>query len=134
MEYSLFRRNSNIFLKTIVFNFRVIIYVVIAEIIDSELRKARIACSRCELSYTARNYRILYENQKLAFFKTTYKPLDTKRGKRRWKNMCHDCVFEYARAIAMEYGDEYIRVRIKSKDGTVTGMVFVEEGENPTGF
>ena len=134
MEYSLFRRSSNIFLKIIVLNFRVITFVVIAEIIDAELRKSRIACSRCKLSYTARNYRILYDNQKLAFFKTTYKSQDRKRGKRRWKNMCHDCVFEYARAIAMEYGEEYIRVRIKSKDGTVTGVVSAEEGENPTGF
>ena len=106
--------------------------MVIAEIIDAELRKSRIACSRCKLSYTARNYRILYDNQKLAFFKTTYKSQqDTKRGKRRWKNMCHDCVFGYARAIAMEYGEEYIRVRIKSKDGTVTGVVFAEEDGSP---
>ena len=105
--------------------------MIIANVINPETRKARINCCRCGLSYTAPNYRILYENQKLAFFKTKYKPSEKDRNERRWKNMCHDCVFEYARAVALEYGDESIRVQIKSMDGTVTGTVFVEEEEDP---
>ena len=57
-----------------------------ASLIDSKKRKARITCYRCELSYTARNYDILCEAQKLAYFK--FKPIKFKRA----KPFCHDCM------------------------------------------
>lgn len=58
-----------------------------AKIIDVEKRKARVTCSSCKLSYTARNYAILYENEKLAFFKMKL-PDD------KMKIYCHDCLYK----------------------------------------
>ena len=65
-----------------------------AKIINSAVRKTRVTCSSCELSYTARNYAILYENEKLAFFKM--KLPDQKK-----KIYCHDCMYK---AISMHMG------------------------------
>lgn len=58
-----------------------------AKIINSEIRKTRVTCSSCDLSYTARNYAILYENEKLAFFKM-------KIPGQRMKIYCHDCLYK----------------------------------------
>ncbi len=58
-----------------------------AEIVDPNKRKAKIACSKCELSYIARDYKTLYENEKLAFFKI-------KLPKTRKKTYCHDCMYK----------------------------------------
>ena len=58
-----------------------------AKIIDPNKRKSRVRCSACELSYSARNYKILYENEKLAFFKM-------KLPNQRMKIYCHDCLYK----------------------------------------
>ena len=58
-----------------------------AKIIDSETRKTRVTCSACGLSYTARNYSILYNDEKLAFFKM-------KIPSKRLKIYCHDCLYK----------------------------------------
>jgi hypothetical protein len=58
-----------------------------AEIVDPNKRKAKIACFECNLSYVARDYKILYENEKLAFFKI-------KLPERRKKIYCHDCLYK----------------------------------------
>ena len=57
-----------------------------ATLVDAERRKSKISCFRCEMGYTARDYNILYDNQKLAYFK--FKPTGFKRA----KIFCHDCV------------------------------------------
>tara|TARA_Y100001934_G_C12189873_1_gene695862 strand:+ start:145 stop:432 length:288 start_codon:yes stop_codon:yes gene_type:complete len=57
-----------------------------ATLVDAESRKSKISCFRCELGYSARDYNILYDNQKLAYFK--FKPPSFKRA----KIFCHDCV------------------------------------------
>ena len=56
-----------------------------AKIIDPNNRKTRVTCSECGLSYSARNYKILYENEKLAFFKM-------KLPNQKTKIFCHDCL------------------------------------------
>ena len=60
-----------------------------AKIIDPFKRKARTTCSACELSYTARNYKILYENEKLAFFKIKLFGLGNRK-----KTYCHGCLYK----------------------------------------
>ena len=65
-----------------------------AKIINSETRKSRVTCSMCDLSYTARNYGILYRNEKLAFFKIKF-PNDRK------KIYCHDCLYK---AVSLHMG------------------------------
>jgi len=91
-------------------------YTLKTNIIDPETRKSRITCSRCNLSYKARNYSILYESQKLAYFK--FRPID----KSRHRVFCHDCLhrecLRMARAgyvplsVAMHTLDEVINVTI----------------------
>jgi len=61
--------------------------MLIAEIIDPFKRKAKLACSTCDLSYSARDYKILYENEKLAFFKIKF-------PKQRKKIYCHNCLYK----------------------------------------
>tara|TARA_B100001094_G_C17599176_1_gene515680 strand:- start:287 stop:565 length:279 start_codon:yes stop_codon:yes gene_type:complete len=56
-----------------------------AKTIDPKARKSRVTCSECGLSYSARNYNILYDNEKLAFFKL-------KPPKGRSKIICHGCL------------------------------------------
>jgi hypothetical protein len=58
-----------------------------AKIINAEKRKSRVTCSRCGLSYTGRNYCILYTNEKLAFFKMKL-PDD------KLRIYCHDCLYK----------------------------------------
>lgn len=58
-----------------------------AKIINPKTRKTKVICCRCDLSYSARNYKILYENEKLAFFKMGLpeKPV---------KIYCHGCIYK----------------------------------------
>jgi hypothetical protein len=58
-----------------------------AEIVNPMTRKAKIDCSVCHLFYSARDYKILYENEKLAFFKIKF-------PKKRKKTYCHDCLYK----------------------------------------
>ena len=58
---------------------------IIAKIIDPNKRKTRVTCSECGLSYSAKNYKIHYDNEKLAFFKM-------KLPDQRTKIFCHDCM------------------------------------------
>jgi len=58
-----------------------------AKIINPFERKTRVTCSMCDLSYLARNYVILYENEKVAFFKM-------KITSQRLKIYCHDCLYK----------------------------------------
>lgn len=53
-----------------------------AEVINPENRKRSIKCSSCGISYTPRDYKILYENKKLVYFK--YKN----------KIYCHECLYK----------------------------------------
>jgi len=61
--------------------------MLMAQIIDPLKRKSKITCPTCGLSYSARDYLILYEAEKLAFFKM-------KLPNQRKKNYCHDCLYK----------------------------------------
>ena len=58
-----------------------------AEIIDPNKRKTKVTCFVCGLCYAARDYKILYENEKLAFFKIKF-------PERRKKIHCHECLYK----------------------------------------
>ena len=58
-----------------------------AEIVNPTTRKSKVACSVCNLFYSARDYKILYENEKLAFFKIKF-------PNRRKKIHCHNCLYK----------------------------------------
>ena len=59
-----------------------------AKTIDPDKRKSKITCFACGLSYSARDYRLLYEGKKLAYFK--HKPIDFKRQ----RVFCHNCFYK----------------------------------------
>ena len=82
-----------------------------AKIIDPNKRKARITCFNCDLSYTAKNYKILYENEKLAFFKMKL-PND------RTRIFCHDCLHK----VVYKYMGVLKRVKLEMEtlEDTVT--------------
>ena len=80
-----------------------------AEIVDPTKRKAKIACAVCDMSYSARDYKILYENEKLAFFKI-------KLNKQRKKTHCHDCLYK---SVIKEMGPlPYIELEMVTMDTT----------------
>ena len=56
--------------------------------IDPKTRKSKITCFKCNLSYSARDYKLLYSGKKLAYFR--YKPLMY----RRQRVLCHDCFYK----------------------------------------
>jgi hypothetical protein len=62
-----------------------------ADTIDPFKRKSKIFCSRCSISYSARDYKILYENGKLAFFKAKFPT------QKRKKIYCHYCLYKRAK-------------------------------------
>jgi hypothetical protein len=59
-----------------------------ATTINAATRKSKITCHNCSLSYSARDYGLLYDSKKLAYFK--YKPVNYKRQ----RVMCHDCFYK----------------------------------------
>lgn len=58
-----------------------------AKIVNPDLRKSKISCFGCDLSYNSKEYKILYENEKLAFFKMSL-------PKKRSKIYCHGCLYK----------------------------------------
>ena len=57
-----------------------------AEVIRPELRKSRCRCSLCNLTYTPKQYRLLYDLKKVIYF--SYLPPNLKRH----KIVCHACL------------------------------------------
>jgi len=58
-------------------------------LIDPDKRKRAIKCSECGLSYSAKDYRVLYDNKKLIFFKFKFP------NRKTYKTFCHSCIVEY---------------------------------------
>jgi hypothetical protein len=75
-----------------------------AIVIRPEERKRRVKCYACDLSYTARNYKILFIEKKLIYFKF----------KRR--NLCHDCLLK---TVAKETPLSLKKISLEITDGEV---------------
>ena len=95
-------------------------YTLKASLIDPFKRKSRITCSKCELSYKARNYSILYDSEKLAYFK--FKPMDVNR----YRVFCHDCLHKACLKSA-KAGYTPLKVDMHTLDGVVTITIVTEE-------
>ncbi len=91
-----------------------------AEIIDSRKRKSKVSCSRCSLAYSARDYHILYENEKLAFFKAKFPP-------ERKKNYCHDCLYKTASELLNMRGGKKLKLLMTNLDGKEVVITFYKE-------
>ena len=90
-----------------------------AEVIDPSKRKSKLCCSRCSLSYSPRDYKILYENEKLAFFKLNLPPESKKL-------YCHDCVYK---SISEFMGEKpgKLKLLMKSLEGQEVVITFQKE-------
>ncbi len=62
--------------------------------IRPEDRSRALKCCHCRLTYPLRDYKILFENKKLFYFK--YKPLKTSN----LRTFCHGCLLK---AVASDY-------------------------------
>lgn len=89
-----------------------------AEIVNPTTRKAKIACSVCDLFYSARDYKILYENQKVAFFKIKF-------PEKRKKTHCHDCLYK---SVAKCMGAlPYIDLEMTTMESTIVVTFYKEK-------
>lgn len=94
--------------------------MLIAEVINPDSRKRRIKCSSCGISYSPRDYKILYDNKKLVYFK--YKK----------KIYCHECLY----AILKEHSQGKKITFLVQVDDYEFKCVFepdkhIEDGESP---
>ena len=81
-----------------------------AQIVDPFKRKAKIKCFACGLSYSGKDYGILYQNEKLAFFKIKF-------PEQRKKIYCHECLYK---TIVKQMGPlPEIEVRMITMEGDV---------------
>ena len=62
--------------------------MVTAEVLLPSSQGRKVVCSSCDLSYSAKDYKILYENKKLIYFK--FYGLYEKK----FKVICHDCLWK----------------------------------------
>jgi len=86
-----------------------------AEIVDPHKRKAKIRCFVCNLSYVARDYEILYENEKLAFFKIKF-------PEQRKKIHCHNCLYK---SIVKAMGhNSQIKVEMVTLEGVTVATFY----------
>ena len=67
--------------------------------------KGEASCERCDLSYSKRDYNILYKAQKLVYFNITM------NDKTRF--ICHDCFYKFLKKKSVEIGHEDFHVEIK---------------------
>ena len=90
-----------------------------AKAIRPEKNKKRVNCECCNLSYTAREYSILFENKKLAYFR-----LKTPK-KRKTEVLCHGCLFNKVSAHCGK--KEYIKLKIIDGETKYSCRVYSEK-------
>ena len=73
----------------------------IAEVIIPESRKRRITCSSCGISYSPRDYQLLYESKKIIYFK------------HKNKIICHECLYK---KIKSEANGKKMKFKIINRD------------------
>lgn len=81
--------------------------VVEVEIISPKERKRALKCCDCEMVYSVKDYDILFNNEKLIYFK--FKP----KGEKRKKTYCHQCLLS---AIYYSYPFDEIPLKIIDSD------------------
>lgn len=74
--------------------------------------KGEASCERCDLSYSKRDYGILYKAQKLVYFDITIKD--------RTRLICHDCFYKFLKKKSEEIGYKDFSVEVKDANKTFT--------------
>jgi hypothetical protein len=66
--------------------------------------KGDVSCARCDLSYSKRDYNILYKNEKLVYFDITLKE--------KTRLICHDCFYKFLKVKSQNENDEDFAVQV----------------------
>ena len=83
------------------------------------------SCARCDLSYSKRDYKILYENEKLVYFDITFA--------QKTKLICHDCFYKFLRKKSQSV--QYEDFEVEVKDGNKKFIITVtNHPEDDSGF
>ena len=61
-------------------------------------RKSKIKCGFCGLTYSSRDYRILWEERKVLYFKIQLP------SQKRWRIVCHGCLLQVLKKYYPNYG------------------------------
>jgi len=96
-------------------------------LIDSELRKRAIKCSACDLSYSAKDYKLLFDSKKLLYFK--FKAPKTKS----YKNFCHCCMVDHLHKN-FPFEDELPVKLITSKYEYVCKLYYSDDSDDTFGL
>ena len=106
-----------------------------ATVVYPKDRKTKITCSRCEICYSVRDYDILFENQKLIYFKakTLVKTISKESVKinkyitsaRRQRVYCNDCLFEFAKKLGKILKTSEIKLEILAENEKYVCKVYV---------
>ena len=75
-----------------------------------ETRKRKFVCVECGLSYSLRDYRVLFDNRKISYFSEEKKP---------HLRICHDCLLSFAAKKKEEMGVKKLYVRLDIGDEEV---------------
>lgn len=78
-----------------------------AYVISPDERKRALKCAECGLTYSVKDYDLLYSNQKLIYFK--FKSPNSKRS----KIYCHECILKAM--AASEPTKEELKIKIITK-------------------
>ena len=82
-----------------------------AEIINPKDRKSKCKCSLCNLTYTPKDYQLLFDTEKLIFL--SYVPPQKKRA----KIVCHSCLLTLVKSYRTTEVKISIQIIDKERDG-----------------
>lgn len=73
-------------------------------------KKRKFVCAECGLSYSLRDYRLLFDNRKISYFLEEDKPMT---------RICHDCLISFAAKRKGEMGVPKLLIKLDLVDEEV---------------
>lgn len=90
--------------------------IIELDLIDPHLtRRRKFACVGCDMTYTLKDYRILFDSQKISYFHSAKKPNI---------KYCHDCLESLALKEKEKLGVKKILLRLNLPDDEVATFNF----------
>ena len=99
--------------------------MVEAAVINPEGRKRALKCCDCDMTYSVKDYGILFESEKLIYFK--FKPQDGTRSKIH----CHGCLLN---AIHKSYPFDEINLKIIDDEYEYICKYYAEDVDDDSDF
>jgi len=104
--------------------------MMVAEvIIPKKKSRAHIKCKSCGLKYSQRDYRILLDNKKLAYFnlKEAYHNVELKNA----DCICHDCFFRILKLVSKHTDLDKVKIKLYYQGKE---QYYNYDPENPSGL